>query len=220
MMKMVKDRTSKVVMCITVTLLAWGAPTEAQQADNAALLYYQAFLLYEKPDTAMDKMLSDFRKGKIGANDAIKEYVEKNRHVIGFVVAAADIPKCDWGYDYSQGFELKMPNLAQLRRVAYLLSTEARLLARQGQYTTALDRCLTMYRMAPHASARTLVSYLVAIALNGLAHGTLQDVLGRMPDGLEELNRIKGQLIQIEEKFPSMQKAIAQEGQVCAATMR
>jgi len=219
-MKTVPETTPRIVVCMVVTLLALGTVTWAQQAGNASLLYYQAFLLYEKPDDTMAQMITDFRKGTIGVNATIIEHIEKNRRVIDYVVAAANMPTCDWGYDYRQGADLALPNLPAVRRIAFLLSAEARLLAEQGDYATALDRCLTLRKMALQTCDRTLISYLVGIALNGLANGSLQGILGLVPDDAGQLNRLRSQLTHTQEKFAPLAYCLGQEADVCAQTMR
>ena len=85
------------VVCVSLILLISTQAVFAEPPDNAALLYYQAFLSHYKPDNEMSKMLTDFRKGKIGVNEKIRQYVEKSRHVIDFAVRAAEQTNCDWG---------------------------------------------------------------------------------------------------------------------------
>lgn len=212
-------RKTRVTACVVALLLASSAVGLAQPPDNAALLYYQAFLLYEKPDDAMDKMLTDFRKGEIASNDTINQFMEKNRPVIDTLVRAVSIDKCDWGYDYSQGVELAMPNLSRVRRLAFLLSAEVRWQAVQGNYQMALDRCLTMRKMALHVCDKTLISYLVGIAIDALANGATEDVLGSAPPDANTLHRFKSDLARIGEQFPSSATCLAQEAEVCVMTM-
>jgi hypothetical protein len=192
-----------------------GGPTE-----NAALLYYQAFLLYETPDATLEQMLKDFRAGEIGSNETFRTHIEKNRRVIEHVVKAASLAQCDWGYDYSQGIDLTLANLRPARLIAFLLSTEARLLAEQGDYRTALDHGVTAYKMALHIVDRTMLTYLVGISLSALANRAIQAVLAVMPGDVDTLHRLKVQLSQIRDTFPSLENAVTQEGQVCAAAMR
>jgi hypothetical protein len=206
-------------VCAVAVLLASSAITPAQQPDNAALLYYQAFLLYEKPDAAMDKMLTSFRKGEIASNDAIDKFMEKNRPVIDMVVRAASIDECDWGYDYSQGVELSMPNLSRVRQLAFLLSANARWLADQGNYQTALDRCLVMRKMGLQVCDKTLISYLVGTAVDALANSATEQVLGSAPPDANVLSRFKADLARIGARFPSAATSLAQESEVCAMTM-
>jgi hypothetical protein len=219
-MKIDNSNNLTAAICVALVLFVSTPAVFGQPPDNAALLYYKAFLLYEKPDATMDKMLDDFRSGKIKANEVIEQHIEKNSRVIDFIVAAADTPNCDWGYDYSQGFELAMPNLAQLRRVTYLLEAGAKLLAEQGNYGAALDRCLSMHKMALHAADRTLVSYLVAISISRRADTAIQDILKDTPENSEVLKPLKDGLTHIENKFPLVRDYIVYEAEVCAATMR
>jgi hypothetical protein len=219
---MKSNRNNNLIMIICATLIFFVSATSvfAQPPDNAALLYYQAFILYEQPDDTMEKMLSDFRDGKIKVNEVIEQYIEKNHKVIDFIVTAANMPNCDWGYDYSQGFELLMPNLAQLRQVTYLIQAEAKLLAEKGDYQTALDRCLSMHKMALHAANRTIIGYLVAIAISGRANTAIQGILKDTPEDSQVLNRLKEQLTNIEKKFPLLRNYIGYEAEVFVATMQ
>ncbi len=47
--------------------------------DNAALLYYQAFLMIERIDDTMLKTLADLLAGRIKLNEKIKEYIKRFR---------------------------------------------------------------------------------------------------------------------------------------------
>ncbi len=189
-------------------------------AENAALLYYQTFLLYEQPEAALEQILQEFRAGEIGSNETIRAHVEKNRRVIEYAVKAAGVPHCDWGYDYSQGIDLALTNLRPPKRLAFLLSIDARLLAEEGDYRTALDRCLSAHRMALHVVDRTLLTYVVGIGISGVTNRTIEAVLGTMPGDVETLNRLKVQLSRVQEAFPLLENVLVQESQVCAATMR
>jgi len=219
-MKSIGNNNLIMTICAALIFFLSAPSVFAQPPDNAALLYYQAFLLYEKPDDTMDKMFSDFRNGKIKANEVIEQHIEKNRKVIDFIVKAANIPNCDWGYDYSQGFELAMPNLAHLRQITYLIQAETKLLAEKGDYQTALDRCLSMHKMALHAADRTIIGYLVAIAISGRANTAIQNILKDTPENSKVLNRLKEQLTNIENKFPLLRDYMGYEAEVCVATMQ
>jgi hypothetical protein len=219
-MKSISNNNLIMTICAALIFFVSAPSVFAQVPDNAALLYYQACLLYEKPDETMDKMLHDFLDDKIGANEVIEQHIEKNRKVIDFVIKAANIPNCDWGYDYSQGFELVMPNLAHLRRITYLIQAEAKLLAEKGDYQTALDRCLSMHKMALHAADRTIIGYLVAIAISGQANKAIQNILKDTPEDSQVLNRLKEQLINIENKFPPLRDFIGYEAEACVAIMQ
>ncbi len=219
-MKSIGNNNLIKTICAALIFFLSTSSVFAQLTDNAALLYYQAFLMYEKPDATLDKMLFDFMDGKLKSNEEIENFLEKNSPVIDLVVKAANIQTCDWGYDYSQGFELAMPNLAKIRQIAFLIHADAELLAEKGDYKNALERCLSMHKIAIHAADKTIVSYLVAVAINARANKAMQNILKDMPDNAELLNNLKENYIAIDDKFPSLKDRIVQETQICAATMR
>jgi len=186
--------------------------------ENAALVYYQAFLLYEEPEAMLEEMLRDFREGQIVSNETIRAHIEKNRRVIEYAVKAANVPHCDWGYD-PEGIDLALVNLRPVRRFAVLLSIDARLRAEQGDYRTALDRCLTTHKMALHIVDKPLTTYLAGTSVGALANRTIQAVLAVMPGDVDALQRLKVQLSQIQDAFPPFEGAVTLEGQIWTAIM-
>jgi hypothetical protein len=203
-----------------VVLLAAGLAAAAQPTtDNAALLYYQACLLYGPPDGTLEQTFTDFREGKIPSTEEIRKHLEASRFVIGYVVKAADLPQCDWGYDYSLGLDLTLTHLSAIKRIAFLIQADARLFAEQGDYRTALDRCMTIYKMGRHVTDGTLVTYLVGMAMSALANKTVQDLQPGVSAEPQSLDQLATQLRQVQEAFPSMQRAFTQEAQVLSASM-
>jgi hypothetical protein len=196
-------------------------PKEGGSIENAALLYYQAFLLYEKPDAATEQMLDDFRAGKIGSNDTVRKHIEGSQRAIEYVVKAASVMHCDWGYDYSEGIGLTLVTLREVRPIGFLLSVEARWLVEQGDYRTALDRCMVMYQLALHSVDKLMITYLIGIAVSGLANRTIQAVLAALPGDVDALDRLKAELSRIQDAFPSLENILTQEGQLLyASTMQ
>ena len=160
--------SKKITMAIfAVLVLLVSAPSAfAYPPDNAAVLYYKAFMLYESPDN-IGPMLWDYWKGNIKSNEKIEEFMKKNRRVIDMVLDASRIDHCDWGLDYSQGTEVLLPPHHKARDIFALLAAEARTQADMGDYKKALGRCISIYRMARHLNERPIISYLVGIAING-----------------------------------------------------
>ena len=208
-----------IFLCAAIVLSGTAITTSAQAPNNAALLYYQAFLMYEAPEGTMSNMLDDFRQGRIPANDDITAYIRKNQRVIDTVVKAADLDTCDWGYDYSLGAELSMPNLAKMRQIAFLLAAEARWHASQGDYQTALEHCLALRKMGVHVCDKILVSYLVGVAIDALASGVTEDLLGPSMLGAKALSQLRSDTVRIAAQLPTASIALEHESQVCVMTM-
>jgi hypothetical protein len=95
-MKTIRNKLTKLVLVAAVLMHA--SPALAYPPDNAAVLYYKAFTLYEQPDN-IGNALWDYWKGKIESNEKIEECIEKNRRIIDIVLDATRIDDCDWGLD-------------------------------------------------------------------------------------------------------------------------
>ena len=113
-MKTLKNK--KLVLSVLMFFLT-TACLYAYPPDNAAVLYYKAAMLYEV-DNEMSDMLADLPKDEIQVNDEIREFVKKNRLIIDTVLDASEVKNCDWGLDISQGFEMEVPHLSKIRKLA------------------------------------------------------------------------------------------------------
>jgi len=171
--------------------------------DNAALLYYQVFLLYEKPDDTMQDMIADLARGKIKPDTRITQFIESQKTVIRLVVTAAELPNCDWGLKYSDGLSMEMPYLSQARHLTWLILADARTIAANGDYELAIDRCLTARKFAIQiAYEPTAINFLVATAIERRANECIQDILSSTQINLETLQYLKAQLDELDNRFP------------------
>ncbi len=210
-MKKTKN-TKKLILC-TAALLLITASAFANEypPDNAAVLYYKAFMLY-KPDDTMDDMLGDYVKGKTALNETITEFLTKRKtqRIIAAVTDASQMQNCDWGLNLDEGFEMEMPYLSSFRRLSYLILADAKLLAEQGDHKAGLSQCLVAKKMAVHAGDDTLVSFLVSVAINALANSAIQDILNSDID-IPTLNWLKEQLQSIQTIQPQVKDALVND---------
>jgi hypothetical protein len=187
----------------------------AEPRQNAALLYYQTFLLYQ-PDSNMENMLADYFKGKIEPTSEIELFVKNHKRVIEYATKASNIRECDWGLDYSSGTESQPPGLTESRSLAQLLLVDAKILSAQGKYNTALQRCLTVKKMARHISDKPFITYLMAMAIDTQANHFVVDLLPNVSDDLETLLWLKKRLNQTE-KIPLTLKVCVEYREQSAA---
>ena len=209
------SKNSKLINTIRIALIllvltssTFALPSDP---DNAALLYYQSYILYGKPDDTMQDMLYDLSEGKIEPNAKIREYVESCRNAIDLAVAAAEIQNCNWGLKYSDGLSVQMPHLAQGRYLSRLVLADARILAAGGDYKQAIDRYLSVRKITRHIGDETLVSLLVAAAISNMANECIQDILAEIPQDLETLSWLKNQLVAVSSGAPSFKAALKGE---------
>ena len=198
-MKTNKNNKTMTVTFAVLVLLVSATSAFAYPPDNAAVLYYKAFMLYEPPDN-IGNMLWDYWKGKIKSNEKIEECLKKNRRIIDMVLDASRIDHCDWGLDYSQGTEVVLPPHHKARDIFALLAAEARMQADTSDYKKALDRCISIYRMAQHLNERPIISYLVGIAINGANNQCITHFLSEMPQEAEILTWLRGELTELDKQ--------------------
>ena len=198
-MKTIKSKKTTVAMLIAIVLFLSARSAFAYPPENAAVLYFQACILYEV-DSGMNKMLNDMRGDRLEPNEEIREFLKTNRRAIDFVLDASEVRDCDWGLDYSQGCEVLAPPFSKFRNLTFLVAADAKVLAWQGDHKTALGRCLSLKKMSRHVNERLIISYLVGVAIDAVANRSIVDILSDMPQDIETLTWFKTQLVQIENR--------------------
>jgi hypothetical protein len=200
-MKMISGKKPMQIIVGALVFLTAIEFVVAKPPDNAALLYYQAFMVYEEPENeATLKALSGLLKGAIQPSDEVSKYLKRNQRAIDLVLTAAEIPNCDWGLDFSQGTSMQMPYLSPHRRVSKIILADARILAAQGHHRMALSRCLTAYKMAAHAGNDMMISFLVGTSTEEMANECVQAILSEMPQDRQTLAWLKAELAKVEKE--------------------
>jgi hypothetical protein len=199
----ISSRLLQVVFLVVVVLVPTSR-VSAYPPSNAAVLYYRTFMIMEHPDEAKRKMLYSTATCRIGLSRETKDYVHQWRnHVIDPMVTAAEIPNCDWGFDYSQGHALRLPHIGHFRFLVSLILADAQIFAENGDYEQALRRCLTAVRMGHHVSEGPSLCFFTGIGVVDMANKSIQGLLGKMPQDPETLKWLKNELVRAESRaFP------------------
>ncbi|MCK4787503.1 MAG: hypothetical protein KAV87_27340, partial [Desulfobacteraceae bacterium] len=157
--------------------------------DNAALLYYQAMLYRPQPDADTEELIYKALRGA-EPDEKVRKYLNQQscRKTIKLAEAAARIPECNWGILRSQGFGF---NSLAFRRLYFLLEVDARTLAADGDYRSALGRCLTLFRLARHIHRM----FISSLSVGGRAFDSIRHILGSMPPDADILTWLQGQLV-------------------------
>ena len=221
-MSVLHNNRTVLALCVLLTLAVSSSPSVAYPPDpeNAALLYYQAFLTIPKDEEPADNQLRDYARGKIELNKAVEDYVGSCRGAIGLAVVAAELRQCDWGLRYSEGFDMLLSHLGQIRGLTYILIAEARTQASKGNYELALERCVTTIKMSRHMGDDTLVSFLVGAAVEAMADNCIADLLGQMPADSSVLEQLRVDLATFAKRPLSVARPLDMEREVAAEQMR
>jgi hypothetical protein len=210
------NRPNKRAVCrIYAAIVLWtlGAHAAAlpPDPDNAALLYYQAFLFRPEPNDATFGRIDAVLRGA-KPDESIRQYLQRCHVTIELAQAAAQIRQCDWGILYSHGDGLNSGIIFQLRELCRLLAVDARTLAADGDCRAALGRCLTMRRLSEQIGDDTCLMYGSSLTLDTSALSCIQHVLGSMPPDIDTLIWLQGQLaVQGAPRSPARAMEIARD---------
>lgn len=181
-----------------ITALLLASIAQAYPPDNAAVMYYKTCLTYQKAEDQLADDLRNFVQGKTEPTEELTKYITGQSHTISTMTTASKIKNCDWGHNYAEGFDMIVPALADMRNITRIIIADAILNARQGKYETALDRCITVYRMARHVKDQVMINNLVAIAMEAMSHKVLiNNVLPNISTDKKLLNKLKSTLADI-----------------------
>jgi len=187
---------------------AGGLPADP---DNAALLYYQAFLFRPEPnDMTSSRIGAVLRGAKPDKN--VRKYLQDCRETIRLAEAASQIRQCDWGIVHPDQHGLSLGVIWQMRELSFVLNVYARTLAADGKYRAALDTCLKLRRLAGHIGEDTYAMYATSLALDTMALSCIQHVLGSMPPDIDTVTWLQGQLtVQGAPRSPARAMEIARD---------
>jgi len=185
--------------------------------DNAALLYYQAFCVYEKPDDSMKDMVGDLAKGKIEPNPTITKYIEGCRPAIKLAESAGALSKCDWGMKYSDGLDAQARYLAETKMLTYIILADARIALSQDDYDLAIQRCLTARKLAIDVGQNPLaIGYLVEKAIEKLTNKRIQEILSADVMDLQTLQQLEERLDELDRRIKPVEFFLETEQEVMA----
>lgn len=189
-------------------IVPWTREAALPTPDNAAILYYQAFLLRPEADAATEARINAVLWGA-EPDKQIRAYLGDCRAMIHTGESATRIPRCAWGIRHfdTAGFILG-ELLPHIRRLGLVLALDARTLGADGHYEAALARCLALRRLARHTGDDTMLAYVVSLSMDGLAQRTMQHVLGLLPPNPDVLQQWRGQLAAVHGASESMEQAV------------
>lgn len=177
----------------------WVEDAELPNPDNAALLYYQAFLLRPNIDKTTSQKIMDVLGGA-ESDRKIRIYLGHCLPMIQMAEIASRIPQCTWGIWHGPGPRFGWKDLfSEVNNLKNILAVDARILTADGHYRAALERCLMLRRFACHLSD-SKVSGIIIISwlVDKVALHTAQHVLGVMPPNVDILSWFRGQLALIQ----------------------
>lgn len=170
---------------LLVGTLATYAANLPPDTNNAALLYYQAFLLCPDRDKILDEQEDPRAVYQHSASvediARYRKYAEDYRSVIQLVRTAINIQHCDWAIPDQQGNEVRAERWQAMSSLRFLIAANARVLASDGDYRTALSDSLTLRRVARHLEGSNDGLYSIPVVVERASLFCVNRVLDSMP---------------------------------------
>ncbi len=222
-MRKINPRATIVFCCVcAITGLARGAThgsTRLSDPNNAALLYYQAFLLLPEVPARIQSQYEDVIRGD-QPNAEVRRYVRRCRKTLELVEMAVRVPECDWGVPYSLGLRAPQPQFPEARKLAALLRVNTQILASDGDYAGALRQALTIRRIARHIGHSSLVLHIGSNDLERIALASVRDVLGVMPPNVALLQWLRREFAQPIADFEDYSGALRADVEMAIQSLR
>ncbi len=196
-----------------------GIPTEPEElnpkppvtdAENAALLYRQVDEALQKVKSSETQRVVRLIGEYTGAPGDRADYIaslQKHKAVFDLIEPLRNKPRVDFKRDYSKGFDILLAEYGQLKSLTKLLSARIVYWIDQKNYDRALRDLELQYVIANHLSEEPmLIGGLVCIALNAIAHASLDRFLYAIQDNQPMLAKTEAMLTR-HQRVPSIRKA-------------
>lgn len=150
-------------------------------SENAAPVYRQLTKLLTAKPISSDNIVARVT-GKRMPDAAqiaqIRTELKARTDVLALVHKAAARPKCNFDRDYSLGPKLMFPEYAKMRAAIRTLTAESAVLLADGKPFDAIKNQTLGFNIARHAASdHTIISYLVAIAIDSITLHGLERIL-------------------------------------------
>ena len=211
---------AKIVLA-AMALMIFSGDAFCYPPDNAAVLYYKACLVIGDPPEEVAGVMTDAIRGENEINEQLKEFIESQSSAIELAMAATAIEDCDWGMDYSKGFELLMPHLGHMRKVCKIILLDAQIKAGAGDIEKAMEQSLVCFRIARHIKRdTTIISSLVGISIEQLACENIVTILSKHAVSEELLKHVRDTLKELTRDYGTMKECLRMEAEIAVNYMR
>jgi hypothetical protein len=183
---------------------------DSEVRGNAALKYWQAFAtLPALSDSESQKLRADALNMPLDA--ATRELIGKSEYSLKMLHHGAALPACDWGMEYEEGVETRLPQGPAAGVLCSLACLRARLRIEEGRPREAVDDLSAAMTLARHLSTDSgLVVLLFAYNLESRLNEAVAAALPRLDSHSlrllqEHLNRLPpggrpSQMLRFEER--------------------
>jgi len=188
---------------------SWIEDDAIPDHNNAALLYYQALLLRPDHNQKIINKFHDVLHGEAEPDTRIRILLGQWLPSMKISEIASRMPQCTWGVWPEMVWPSEKRSriflMITFRHFSYIIAVDAIMLASEGHYRAALERCMTIRRIARHLSHDPLL-HLVSGACEGTALRTILGILGDIPLDEDILTWFQSRLATFQEATPFLER--------------
>jgi hypothetical protein len=163
--------------CLPSPIPLQAAPPERPKPDNAALLYWKAFVLM--PQSKEDESYLDaWDTTPLGAR--VDELLKSADYPLKALHDGAAVAKCDWGLNYEEGPALMMPHLVRARQLGRLALLRVRQRFARGDARGAIDDAAAVLKLGRDAGDPILIAILVQYNIQNSATDAVAHALPKL----------------------------------------
>jgi hypothetical protein len=158
-------RVKPLVAFASVLVIAGSVAGQPGSSRNAATWYGRSFARLKSIEIseAEWKAIREYQRDPHAApSETVRAVLARVEPVLSAARRGARQDYSDFGLDYSQGYDLLLPHLSQLRNVARLMGADAKRRLHDGDASASADQIALMYRMGDQLGGdATIISSLV-----------------------------------------------------------
>lgn len=153
-----------------------SAFAQDEHTSNAATWYQRAFEQFRQFTPEEIEMIDTYRtKPSQAPSPEVRALIDRAAPIVDNVIRASQQGYSDFGLDYSQGFDLLLPHLGQMRSLARLVQADSAMHMADGDGAGAAQRIAALYRLADHVGDdHVLISSIVSLVIFEVADTAAQ----------------------------------------------
>jgi len=164
----------RVLPCVLMMLVVTSAFGQSEYR-NAATHYQRAIDHFDRLSEQEWLLLSTYDTSSGPPTQAVRDALRKAQPILKHFQEASRQPYADHQLDYSLGFELLLPQLGEMRKMAQLSRAEALVRLHDGEPAMASMQLMNMYRSVQHfGDDGLIISSLVGQAVFALTDEVTQ----------------------------------------------
>jgi hypothetical protein len=165
---------------------AQAADAKADLGANAALKYWTAFAFLPILDKREEKLLEDCNK--VPLDTAARTLIDRSQMSRDYLHRGAQLPRCDWGLEYGEGWRLLLPHMERSLTLARLTALHARHEFEQGHWKEGSQDVTDLLKLARHLEMdRMIIPSLVGYRIETIAVEAVAPYLPELKGNLPEI---------------------------------